>query len=126
MTNDSVTQQPIDIDVAAAKLILLRQEFQLPRQLRSEIKYSNRNLDHNCINIQLANPADLIAWADVLDIPRRNRNIHRYPDRSEIHAAYLDGWHGWYLNLVAYVEASEAAPGELDAETVAALEQVAA
>lgn len=126
MTTTSVTQEPIDIDAALARLILLRREHGLPRPTGHHTWYGNKTHPTSRISVAVATFADLTAWADVLGIGESRRHSHFYDDGSEIHSASADGWHGWDLDIRASVKPGDSRRcAELDADTVASLEEVA-
>ncbi len=116
--------EPIDIDAALARLILLRRFHELPRPLKYDIAYDSPNTAEG-IYLKLVTPSDLLAWAKALGIPEHRYGSQVSPDGSEIHVTWRDGWHGWYVNLTCYFEPGGSTSSALDADTVAGLEDIA-
>lgn len=116
--------EPIDIDAAMARLILLRKFHELPRPTDYNIYYGGETNPTHTISVILATHGDATAWADALGIQASSRrsSVHH---GAEYTNAWAASWHGWHLNIRATV-ALTGAPAELDADTVAGLEQVAA
>ena len=115
--------EPIDIDAALARLILLRKFHELPRPIKYEISYDFSHAASG-IYLKFATPHDLGAWADVLEAKRRTGD-NVTDDGTEIHSASRFEWNGWYVNLTCYFRPGSSASA-LDADTVAGLEEVAA
>lgn len=121
----TVPQEPIDIDAAMAKLILLRREHGLPRPTDYNAYYGGENNPTHTINVKVASGGGVAKWADALGIPatRRRSSVH---DGREWHNAWDSDWQGWFVTIQAVVQEPEIPPADLDAVTVAGLEEIAA
>lgn len=121
----TVPAEPMDIDAAMARLILLRKFHELPRPVKYEISTGEFGTFHG-IYVYVATGQDVTAWANALGIAEHGCGSFLGHDGSLYYDASVDGWHGWYVRVVSEAPAGSAAPSELDADTVASLEEVAA
>lgn len=119
-----VPAEPIDIDAAMARLILLRKFHELPRPVKYEIGTGEFGTFHG-IYVYVATGQDVTAWANALGIAEHGCGSFLGHDGSLYYDASVDGWHGWYVRVVSEAPAGSAAPSELDADTVAGLEAIA-
>jgi len=116
MTTEQIVtqpQEPIDIDVAMARLILLRRECGLPRPLGYDISYAETG--YQGISLRVASSEAVFAWADALGV----LSSGHVPGE-----AWLWSWNGWTVRIYAIVK-PEVAPSDLDDETASELEQIA-
>lgn len=119
----TAAQEPIDIDAALAKLILLRREHGLPRPTDYNLYYGGETNPTHTITVIVATHAAVTVWAKALGILAGDRrcSVHH---GAEYTNAWASNWHGWHLNIRATVAVTDA-PAELDADTVAGLEAIA-
>jgi hypothetical protein len=118
------TVEPIDIDAALARLILLRKMHNLPRPTDYNIYYGDENNSTDTINIRVAAAGEVALWADALGISATGRRSSVHSD-AEWHNAWNSCWHGWFITVQTKVDIAITTV-EMDADTVAGLEEIAA
>lgn len=116
---------PIDIDAAMARLILLRKFHELPRPVSYEISTGEYGTFQG-IYVYVHTGQNVTAWADALGVDEHSRGSFTGHDGSVNFDATRRDWNGWYVRVVSRVPYPAPAPSELDADTVAGLEEIAA
>lgn len=116
--------EPIDIDAAMARLILLRKFHELPRPVSYEISTGEYGTFQG-IYVYVHTSQNVTAWADALGVDEHSRGSFTGHDGSVNFDATRRDWNGWYVRVVSKAPYPAPAPSELDADTVASLEEVA-